>query len=44
MDRPQCGADSAGGAEEYPMGTHIGGLCTTPDDRRSIVQPLTLVR
>ncbi|KAM0217941.1 hypothetical protein ACHAPA_005437 [Fusarium lateritium] len=26
MDRPQCGAQDAGGAEEYPMGTHVGGL------------------
>ncbi|KAI6777244.1 hypothetical protein HG530_001189 [Fusarium avenaceum] len=26
MERPQCGAQGAGAGEEYPLGTHVGGL------------------
>ncbi|KAF5675813.1 zinc-regulated transporter 2 [Fusarium heterosporum] len=26
MEKPQCGAQDAGNAEEYPLGLHIGGL------------------
>ncbi|KAH7241484.1 Zinc/iron permease [Fusarium tricinctum] len=26
MERPQCGSQGAGAAEEYPLGTHVGGL------------------